>query len=231
MAPIKATFCGTLLALFCFNSALATPDLAIMARLARPIFTPSAGTTGFGSFNSTSLFSTGTGTGFAGPTGATTTTPTTIPSPIPDLANIQRRKAPSTPSAGFGSKACHNETHHHPTGHHHGTAATTCSESVGTASFTLPSVIETALTLATPIVTPAVQRRLVHIPSGGFSSSVSSNGTLAGPTGTTGTGTGVGHATGTGASSAVSATGAVLLPTYTPAVVGRSRKAAWSWWG
>ena len=230
MAPIKLTFCATLLASLCFHSALATPDLAIMARLA-PIFTPSAGTTGFGT-NSTTVYPTGTGTGFGGPTGSgfsATSAPTTVPSPIPDLQNIQRRKAPSKASAGFGGEGCHNGTHHHATGHPHGTGAPSCSGSVGTTSFTLSSVVETPLTLATPIVTPAVQRRLVHIPSGGFSSSTSSNGTLAGPTGT-GTGIGVIHATGTGAIGTVSATDTIIQPTFTPAVVGRSKKVAWSWW-
>ncbi|KAL8787541.1 MAG: hypothetical protein Q9195_007713 [Heterodermia aff. obscurata] len=180
MAPLKA--CALLLTFLYLTTALATPD---SASLARPIFTLSAG---YGSANSTALFPTGTGTGFAGPTG------------VPDL---QRRKAPSKPSAGLGCH--HNGTHHHPTGHHHGTGAAHCSAT----SVALPS------TLATPVVTPAVQRRLVHVPSGGFSSS---NGTLVGPTGTE--------------TGAVSATGgAISQPTFTPAVVGRSKKVAWSWWG
>lgn len=202
-----------------------------MARLARPTFTPSADTTGFGA-NSITVFPTGTRTDFGGPTGfglSATSTATTIPSPVPDLQNIQRRKAPSKASAGFGGKGCHNGTHHHATGHPHGTGVASCSGSVGTTSFTLPSVVKTPLTLATPIVTPAVQRRLVHIPSGGFSSSVSSNGTLEGPTGT-GTGISVILTTGTGAIGTVSATDTILQPTFTPAVVGRSKKAAWSWW-
>ena len=226
MAPIKLTFCCTLLTSFYFHSALASPDLAIMARLAHPIFTPSAGTAGFGSTNSTAMFPTGTGTGFGSPTGyglSATSTSTTIPSPVPEGQNIQRRKAPSKASAGFG---CHNGTHHHATGHQHGTGVVSCSGSVGTTSFTLPS----ASTLATPIITSAVQRRLVHVPSGGFGTSISLNDTLAGLTGT-GTGTGVVHATGTGAIGSVSATETTSQPRYTPAVVGRSKKAAWSWWG
>ena len=231
MAPIKATCC-TLLAFF-LNSAIATPDSAVMARLARPVFTPSASTTVFRGGNSTTLFPTGTGTGFAAPTGygfSATSTLTTRLSPIPILETIQRRKAPSKASAGFGEKDCYNGTHHHATGHPHGTGAASCTGSVGTTRFTLPSIVETPLTLATSTVTPAVQRRLVHIHSGGFSSSTSSNETLADSTGT-GTGIGVIHATGAGTTGTASTTGAIVQPTFMPAVVGRSKKAASSWWG
>lgn len=141
----------------------------------------------------------------------------------------------------------HNETHHDPTGtgdhrpigsnpqfapgnstYLQGTSRASGSGIVCTTTFLLPSLIEgfTSIPSSSPTTFSArlaFQRRLVHIPSDGHSSSNGSDGTLASLTATD-TGTGVIHATGTGATGAVFATRTVLLARVTYAVVRGLKK-------
>ena len=155
----------------------------------------------------------------------------------PDLAIMARNIRPNfissgTPGLGPTGTGVHGpsvtDVHYpYPNGSiPHGSGCASDSRSVGTTSFIIPT--STGTTLATPIITPAVERRLIHTPSGGYSTSTTSNSTLLGPRGT---GTGGVYATGTGATGTVYASGTVMMPSYVPTVVGRSKKAAWSWWG